>query len=75
MGSFKKEIKITNAFQKIFEESNHKANKIWIDKGSQFFNRSMKSFLGNNDIDMYSMHVLLLLKYLLEPLRIKFVDT
>ena len=74
MGSFKKEIKITNAFQKIFEESNQKANKIWIDKGSQFFNRSMKSFLGNNDIDMYSMHVLLLLKDLLEPLRIKFVD-
>ena len=74
MGSFKKEIKITNAFQKIFEESNQKANKIWIDKGSQFFNRSMKSFLGNNNIDMYSMHVLLLLKDLLEPLRIKFVD-
>ena len=53
--SFKKEITITNAFQKIFKKSNHKPNKIWIDKCSQFCNRSMKSFLRNNNIDMYSM--------------------
>ena len=39
----KKEITITNAFQKILDESNQKPNKIWVDKGSKFYNRSMKS--------------------------------
>ena len=47
---------ITNAFQKILDKSNHKPNKTWVDKGSEFYNRSMKSFLRNNNIDMYSMH-------------------
>ena len=35
---------------------NHKPNKIWVDKDSEFYNRSMKSFLQNNDIEMYSTH-------------------
>ena len=39
----KKGITITNAFQKIL-------NKIRVDKGSEFYNRSMKSFLQNIDI-------------------------
>ena len=33
---------ITNAFQNILHESNSKPNKIWLDKGSEFY-RSMKS--------------------------------
>ena len=33
---------ITNAFQKILKELNCKPNKIWVDKGSEFYNRSMK---------------------------------
>ena len=37
----KKVITITNAFQKILYESNRKPNKIWVDKGSEFYNRSM----------------------------------
>ena len=41
---FKFLITITNAFQKIFDESNRKPNKIWVDKGSEFYRRSMKSF-------------------------------
>ena len=41
----KKGISITNAFQKIKKESNRKPNKIWVDKGSEFYNRSMKSWL------------------------------
>ena len=32
----KKDIIITNAFQKILEESGGKTNKIWVDKGSEF---------------------------------------
>ena len=39
----KKVITITNVFQKIFDESNPKPNKIWEDNGSKFYNRSMKS--------------------------------
>ena len=38
----KKEIIITNAFQNILDESNRKLNKIWLGKGSEFYNRSMK---------------------------------
>ena len=41
----KKGITITNAFQKILKESNRKSNKIWVDKGSEFYNESMKSWL------------------------------
>ena len=47
---------ITNAFQKILDESNHKPKKLWIDKGSEFYDRSIKSFLQNNDIKMYWTH-------------------
>ena len=27
---------------------------MWTDKGSEFYNRSMKLFLQNNDIEIYS---------------------
>ena len=49
----KKGTTITNAFQKILDESNWKPNQIWVDKGSEFYNGSMKSFLWNNDIEIY----------------------
>ena len=52
----KKGIMITNAFEKILDESDKKPNKIWVDKGSEFYNRSMKSWLEKNDIEMYSTH-------------------
>ena len=38
----KKGITITNAFQKIMKESNRKPNKIWVDKGSEFYNNYFK---------------------------------
>ena len=50
----KKVITITNAFPKILKESNRRPNKIWVDKQSEFHNRSMKSWLEKNDIEMYS---------------------
>ena len=49
----KKGITITNAFQKMLDESNHKQNQIWVDKGSEFYNRSKKSFLQNNGIEVF----------------------
>ena len=52
----KKGITITNAFQKILKESNRKPNKIWVDKGSKFYNSSFKKWLKDNDIELYSIH-------------------
>ena len=49
----KKGIRFTNAFKKFLNESSHKPNKVYLDKGSEFYNRSIKSFLQNNDIEMY----------------------
>ena len=48
----KKGITITDAFQKILDESGYKPNKIWIDKGNKFNNKSLKSWLEKNDIEM-----------------------
>ena len=48
----KKGITITNAFQKILDESSCKPNKTWVKKGSGF-HRSMKSWLQDN-VEMYS---------------------
>ena len=50
----KKGISIVNAFQIILKESNRKPNKIWVDKGSEFYNNSFKKWLQDNDIVMYS---------------------
>ena len=65
----KEVVTITNAFQKVLKESDRKPNKIWIDKGSKFYNSSFRKWLKDNDIETYSIHNeenLLLLKDLLE---------
>ena len=41
----KKDIAFTYNFQKILDESNHKPNKIWLDKSWKFYNISMESWL------------------------------
>ena len=50
----KKGITITNAFQKNLHTSRRKQNKTWLDKGSEFYNRSMKSWLQHNRTEVYS---------------------
>ena len=52
----KKGVSIVDAFQIKLKESNRKPNKIWVDKGSEFYNNSFKKWLKDNDIDMYSIH-------------------
>ena len=47
---------IVNAFQKTLKESDRKPNKIWVDKGREFYNSSFKKLLTDNDIEMYSIH-------------------
>ena len=50
----KKGISIVNAFQIILKESKRKPNKIWVDKGHEFYNNSFKKWLRDNNIEMYS---------------------
>ena len=38
------------------DKSGRKPNKIWVDKGSEFYNNSFKKWLKNNNIEMYSRH-------------------
>ena len=52
----KKGITVINAFQKGLEKSKCKPNKVWVDKGSEFYNRSMKSWLQDNNIEMHLTH-------------------
>ena len=52
----KKSVSIVNVFKIILKKSNRKPNKIWVDKGGEFYNRSMKLWLERNDIGMYSTH-------------------
>ena len=52
----KKETTIIKAFQEILNESSCKQNKIWVDKGSEFCNESIESWLQDNDIEMHSTH-------------------
>ena len=46
---------IVNAFQKIISEG-RKPNKIWVYRGSEFYNNSFKDFLKINIIEMYSTY-------------------
>ena len=52
----KKGISIVKAFQIILKQSNRKPNKIWVDKGSEFYNAYFIKWLRDNDIVMYSTH-------------------
>ena len=40
---YKKGITITNAFQKILDQSGRKPNKIWVEERRKFYDRSVKS--------------------------------
>ena len=52
----KRVITITKAFQNFLDESSHKPNKTWVDKGSEFYNRSIKSWLQDNKIQLNSTY-------------------
>ena len=34
----------------------HKISKTWVDQGNEFYNRSVKSWLKDNGIEMYSTY-------------------
>ena len=43
-------------FKKKLKESARKPHKIWVDKGSEFYNFHFKKWLKDNSIEMYSTH-------------------
>ena len=52
----KKGDSIVEGFENILRNSGRKPSKIWIDHGSEFYNKKFKKFLKENDIKMYSTH-------------------
>ena len=52
----KKGISIVKAFQIILKQSNSKPNKIWVDKGFEFYNAYFKKWLRDIDTVMYLTH-------------------
>lgn len=44
-------VEITKAFQQIIKE--RKPKMLWVDQGSEFYNKTFQEFLKNNDIQMY----------------------
>ena len=44
---------IVNALKSILDSSKRNPNKIWVDQGSEFYNKSFKNWLRDNDIIMY----------------------
>ena len=51
----KKGTSIVNAFKKIISKE-RKPNKIWVDQGSEFYNKFFKNFLKINNIEMCSRY-------------------
>ena len=52
----KKGVTITYASQKNLDKSDRKPNKIWVDKGSEFYHNYFKKWLKDNGIEMYSTY-------------------
>ena len=52
---YKKGTSVVNAFKKIISKE-RKPNKIWVDQGSEFYNKSFKHFLKINNIEIYSTY-------------------
>ena len=40
----------------MLKKSNRKSNKVWVDKGGEFYNGLMNSWLEKNDIEIHSTH-------------------
>ena len=45
---------MVEAFEEIFELNERVPNKLWVDNGSEFYNKVFKKFLEDNKIEMYS---------------------
>ena len=52
----KKAKTVIGYFNSIVKESKHKPNKLWVDKGREFYNILMQTWLADNDILMYLIY-------------------
>ena len=50
----KQDLKITNAFQKFSNEFGCKPSQIWVDEGTEVYNRLMKSWFQDNGTEISS---------------------
>ena len=50
----KKGLEMKKAFRKLFK--NGKPKNLWVDKGSEFYNKDVKKFLKDNKVNMYSTY-------------------
>ena len=41
-------------FKKILDDSKRKPSKIWVEKGSEFYDTHFKKWLNDNNIEIYS---------------------
>jgi transposase InsO family protein len=47
---------VTAALKQIIAESGRKPDHLWVDEGGEFYNKKMKAYLENNNINMYSTY-------------------
>ena len=52
----KKGASVVKVFKKIVNESGRQPNKIWVDQGSEFYNKTFKTWLKDEGIEMYSTY-------------------
>ena len=74
----KKGATTVNAFQSILNDKKRKLNKICVDKGSEFYDRSINSWLEENYIEVYSTHneeIFVVTEKLLKAERVQFTNT
>ena len=50
----KKGTNVVNEFKKLLDNLKRKPNKRWVDKGSEFYNRSLKSWLEKSYRNAFS---------------------
>ena len=46
----------TNAFKSLIEKAKRKPDKIWSDRGKEFYNKTFLDYLKQNEIQIYSTH-------------------
>ena len=43
-------------FYQVFQIAQEETNKIWANQSSEIYNKPVKKWLGDNDIEMYSVY-------------------
>ena len=49
-------VSITDAFNDIIKKYKRKPKYLWVDEGSEFYNKTFKEWLDKNDLKLYSTY-------------------